>query len=216
MTFATLDDDLGDALAQIAEALQVPVLALAVIVLIAVALELGRFAQEVWQRRRSGGPRALRTQTEAAMVRGAGANAAGAPSRPAAVAVAGLVEAAAAGQRDRVDDALADYELTVQRRLDRTRVLVRAGPAVGLMGTLIPLAPGLTALGNGHVAELASDLRTAFAATVVGLLAGTVAFALTLTRTRMYSEDLNALERAAAAWSRRAGMLQAPVPGATR
>jgi hypothetical protein len=31
----------------------------------------------------------------------------------------------------------------VQRRLNRTGLLIRAGPAVGLMGTLIPLAPGL-------------------------------------------------------------------------
>jgi biopolymer transport protein ExbB/TolQ len=64
------------------------------------------------------------------------------------------------------------------------------------MGTLIPLAPGLAALGHGDVATLATDLRTAFAATTIGLLVGTVAFALTLTRTRMYTEDLSALERA--------------------
>jgi biopolymer transport protein ExbB/TolQ len=46
------------------------------------------------------------------------------------------------------------------------------------------------------VALLADDLRDAFAATVIGLLVGTVAFALTLSRTRMYTEDLTALERA--------------------
>ena len=92
----------------------------------------------------------------------------------------------------------------MQRRLDRTRLLVRAGPAIGLMGTLIPLAPGLAALGDGDVATLAENLRDAFGATVVGLLVGTVAFALTLTRTRMYSEDLAALEQA--------GRGAAPVP----
>ncbi len=68
----------------------------------------------------------------------------------------------------------------MQRRLDRTRILVRAGPAIGLMGTLIPLAPGLAALGPGDVALLANDLATPSRATVVGLLVGTVAFALTL------------------------------------
>jgi biopolymer transport protein ExbB/TolQ len=103
-----------------------------------------------------------------------------------------------AGDPDGVEHALADYEHLVQRRLDRTRVLVRAGPAVGLMGTLIPLAPGLKALGDGRVELLADDLRVAFAATVVGLLAGTIAFALTLARTRRASEDLDALERATA------------------
>jgi biopolymer transport protein ExbB/TolQ len=94
---------------------------------------------------------------------------------------------------------LADFELHVQRRLDRTRMLVRAGPALGLMGTLIPLAPGLVALGEGDFQVLASDLKVAFAATVIGILVGTAAFALTLYRTRVYTEDLAALERTVAA-----------------
>ena len=65
------------------------------------------------------------------------------------------------------------------------------------MGTLIPLIPGLAALAGGDVSTLANDLRDAFGATVVGLLVGTVAFALTLTRTRMYTEDLAGLEQGA-------------------
>jgi biopolymer transport protein ExbB/TolQ len=97
-----------------------------------------------------------------------------------------------------VEHALADYELGVQRRLDRTRMLVRAGPALGLMGTLIPLAPGLGALGRGDFQALADDLQVAFAATVVGILVGTVSFTLTLVRTRVYTEDLAALERGSA------------------
>ena len=195
--FASIDDDLGDALAQIAEALQVPVLALALIVLAACAVELGGFVAEVWRRRRRG-RQAFRTAAREAVERPHEAMAIGgeAPSSFAGASVRHIAAAATARDPQAVEYALADYELAAERRLDRTRMLVRAGPAVGLMGTLIPLAPGLTALGNGDVAALAADLRTAFAATVVGLLAGTVAFALTLSRTRMYSEDLAALERA--------------------
>jgi biopolymer transport protein ExbB/TolQ len=197
-TLASLDDDLGDALARIAEALQIPVLLLALLVLAACAVELGRFAIEAWQRRRAG-RNALRDAARAAIERPHEAlelsEAAATPF--ARRAVCEIAVAAGVGDAEGVENALADYELAAERRLDRTRILVRAGPAVGLMGTLIPLAPGLTALGRGDVASLASDLRTAFAATVVGLLAGTIAFALTLSRTRMYSEDLTALERAA-------------------
>jgi biopolymer transport protein ExbB/TolQ len=80
------------------------------------------------------------------------------------------------------------------------------------MGTLIPLAPGLAALGHGDVATLATDLRTAFAATTIGLLVGTVAYALTLTRTRMYTEDLTALERAMPAIAMSRIIQQAPPP----
>jgi biopolymer transport protein ExbB/TolQ len=193
-------DRLGDALAQIASALQVPVLLAAVGVLLLCALELGRFASETWQRRvrarRDGG---LRTLARRAVAQpGAAAELArGAPTGFAVSALLQLVAARSAGRPRAVEHALADYELAAQRRLDRTRLLVRAGPAIGLMGTLIPLAPGLAALGRGDVAELAGDLRVAFAATVVGLLVGTTAFALTLARTRMYGEDLTALERAA-------------------
>jgi biopolymer transport protein ExbB/TolQ len=83
-------------------------------------------------------------------------------------------------------------------------MMVRAGPALGLMGTLIPLAPGLSALGDGDFATLAGDLKVAFAATVLGILVGTGAFALTLVRTRLYTEDLAGLERAVAAYDPKA------------
>ena len=199
---AALEDDLGDALARIASALRVPVLLAALLVLLATALELGRFLMELVRRGLPGGRIPLAALAHRAEADPANARdlARKAPSRPSEDAVIKLAAAASKGNdKQAAEHALADYELNVQRRLDRTRIIVRAGPAVGLMGTLIPLAPGLAALGRGDLPQLASDLRTAFAATVIGLLAGTVAFALTLTRTRMYSEDLTALERAAAA-----------------
>jgi biopolymer transport protein ExbB/TolQ len=193
--------DLGDALADIATALRIPVLIAAVLILLLCALELGRFGAELWRRRVRARNADLADLTARAIADPAHAShyAYGAPG---AVAAEALTELAAAHGPDRpaaTERALARYELTVQRRLDRTRLLVRAGPAIGLMGTLIPLAPGLAALGNGDVASLAENLRDAFGATVVGLLVGTVAFALTLARTRMYTEDLAALEQAAGA-----------------
>jgi biopolymer transport protein ExbB/TolQ len=195
--FATAAIDLGDALAQIATALRIPVLIAAVIVLLLCALEVGRFAAEYWRRRvRTRGfdlgeltARAISEPQHAAHY---------AAFAPGAAAEAAVVDLAAEAPRAGAERALARYELSVQRRLDRTRLLVRAGPALGLMGTLIPLAPGLAALGEGDVSTLAESLRDAFGATVVGLLVGTVAFALTLARTRMYSEDLVELEQGAA------------------
>jgi biopolymer transport protein ExbB/TolQ len=196
ITVAPAAIDLGDALAQIATALRIPVLIGAIAVLLLCALEVGRFAAELWRRRvrMRGfdlGDLAARAIAEP---QHAGHYAALAPGTAAASAV---VDLAAAAPHDGTERALARYELDVQRRLDRTRLLVRAGPALGLMGTLIPLAPGLAALGEGDVSALAESLRDAFGATVVGLLVGTVAFALTLARTRMYSEDLVDLEQGA-------------------
>jgi biopolymer transport protein ExbB/TolQ len=190
-------DALAQALARIASSLRIPVLILALLVLLICALELGRFAIELFSRARAGrgalGDLARQVIADPAR---AAALSARAPSSFARDALLDIARATLAGERAGVEYALADYELAVQRRLDHTRILVRAGPALGLMGTLIPLAPGLAALGHGEVSTLATDLRTAFAATTIGLLVGTVAFALTLTRTRMYSEDLTALERA--------------------
>jgi biopolymer transport protein ExbB/TolQ len=190
-------DGLAEALARIASSLRIPVLVLALLVLLLCALEAGRFAIELWSRARAGrgALRNLARQLVAHPERAA-ALSARAPSSFARDALLEMARAIAADERAGIEHALVDYELAVQRRLDHTRILVRAGPALGLMGTLIPLAPGLAALGHGEVSTLAADLRTAFAATTIGLLVGTVAFALTLTRTRMYTEDLTALERA--------------------
>ena len=46
------------------------------------------------------------------------------------------------------------------------------GPILGLLGTLIPLGPGLAALGSGDIVTLAEALTVAFDTTVTGLLIG--------------------------------------------
>jgi biopolymer transport protein ExbB/TolQ len=197
MTMLAAAGGIAEALAEIASALRTPVLVLALLVLLIGAVETGRFITEMWSRARAGrGSLRVLVQQVLADPGHAAALARRAPSSFAADALVQIAAAVLAGDGAGIEYALADYELAVERRLEHTRILVRAGPALGLMGTLIPLAPGLAALGHGDVATLATDLRTAFAATTIGLLVGTVAFALTLIRTRMYTEDLTALERA--------------------
>ncbi len=197
MTGTPASIDLAEVLAKIASALRIPVLLLALLALLLCALELGRFIGEYYRRTRAGrhAMRRLVKQMIADPTRAAGLHQQ-APTRVAGDALVQIARARLAQDPAAIEHALADYELASQRRLEWTRILVRVGPALGLMGTLIPLAPGLAALGHGQISTLATDLRTAFAATTVGLLVGTVAFALTLTRDRMYSEDLAELERA--------------------
>lgn len=102
-----------------------------------------------------------------------------------------------AGSRPAVAKALADFDFTSLRRLERTRLLVRFGPALGLMGTLIPLSPALAGLAEGDINQLADNLRIAFSVTVIGLLVGAVAFAMSLVRDRLYGQDHSDLEYAA-------------------
>jgi biopolymer transport protein ExbB/TolQ len=90
---------------------------------------------------------------------------------------------------DRIAKRLADYEYRQLRKLERTRILVRFGPALGLMGTLIPLSPALAGLAHGNVTALSDNLQLAFSVTVTGLLVGAVAFAISLVRDRSYGQD---------------------------
>lgn len=194
MIAVSSDLGLGEALSELTALLHLPVLALALAALAMTLLESGRLLTELWRRwSHRAQPLQLVAERAIAEPTRAAELARAAPSVPAAQAAAAI-----AADRSRAEEALTDYEHAVQRRLDRTRLLVRAGPALGLMGTLIPLAPGLTALGEGNIPALAGELKTAFAATVLGIFTGTLAFALTLTRSRLYAEDLTALERAAA------------------
>lgn len=191
--------DLGDGLSHIATALRVPVLIAAVVILILCALECGRFAVEWWRRWRNRRFDLRQVVAEALADPSHAAHYARYARSPiTARAVLAIAAAPPAERGSATERALVDYELAVERSLDRTRLLVRAGPAIGLMGTLIPLIPGLAALAGGDVGTLANDLRDAFGATVVGLLVGTVAFALALTRTRMFTEDLAGLEQGSA------------------
>ena len=49
-------------------------------------------------------------------------------------------------------------EERVDKTLNKTDVITRVGPTLGLMGTLIPMGPGLAALGAGDINTLASSL----------------------------------------------------------
>lgn len=82
-------------------------------------------------------------------------------------------------------------------RVDRADVLARVGPMLGLMGTLIPLGPGLSALGQGDLASLAAAVTVAFDTTVLGLSIGIVGFCLARARRHHYDRRLDALDEAA-------------------
>src|SRR5205085_9432403 len=192
----------SEALAGMSSALDVPVHLTALLLLALLALELGRIVIEGWRRLRPKTPQLQEIASQALVYSWAAPDIARrATSKLAERTVLDLAAAAQSGRPEAIEYALSDYELRIQRRLDRTRMLVRAGPAIGLMGTLIPLAPGLAVLGQGDFAPLAAQLKVAFAATVLGILVGTGAFALTLLRTRLYTEDLAAFERAVATYA---------------
>jgi biopolymer transport protein ExbB/TolQ len=65
--------------------------------------------------------------------------------------------------------------------------LSRFTPMLGLMGTLIPLAPGLLALGLGDTETLSASLTTAFNTTILGVAIAAIMILVTWVHTKWYS-----------------------------
>jgi biopolymer transport protein ExbB/TolQ len=83
----------------------------------------------------------------------------------------------------------ADAEMAWRDEVERITGLARRGPALGLMGTLIPLGPALVGLAAGNLQMMSENLVIAFATTVVGLLVGTLAGTMVGTKKRWYRAD---------------------------
>lgn len=190
----------------VSEALRVPVLVLALTALAVVVVDLGALLAEL-RRRRGRSVWAL----EHAAAECQGRLAAGqrdaalaallpvARNRRMEDALAGVLEQVGRPDAEaRIAKRLAEYDYLSLRRLERSRILVRMGPALGLMGTLIPLSPALAGLADGDIATLSENLRIAFGVTVVGLLTGAIAFAISLVRDRLYAQDYSDVEYIAA------------------
>ena len=84
-------------------------------------------------------------------------------------------------------------ELKAAKSLEKIDIVTRLGPTLGLMGTLIPMGPGLAALGSGDVNTLADAIIVAFDTTVVGLAAGGVAYVIGKVRRRWYEDKISTL-----------------------
>lgn len=82
-----------------------------------------------------------------------------------------------------------------KKRIERADFITRIAPMLGLMGTLIPLGPGLSALGSGDINILTTAMTVAFDTTIIGLFAGVIGFVLGRMRRRWYDNAIGELER---------------------
>ncbi|MGH2959669.1 MAG: MotA/TolQ/ExbB proton channel family protein [Solirubrobacterales bacterium] len=191
----------------IAEALRYPVMILILLALVAALVEAGALMAELYKRRGRGIERLdfaiahIRTylavgdnQSALNVVHELGYN-----DRMSAAYDALIIQRGLPDSEDKIAKRLAEYDYSSLKKLERSRILVRMGPALGLMGTLIPLSPALAALADGNVEHLTTDLRVAFSVTVTGLLIGMIAFAVSLVRDRLYAQDFSDVEYVAAA-----------------
>lgn len=89
---------------------------------------------------------------------------------------------------------LADFQVETQNILAKYRMLVKFGPMLGLMGTLIPMGPALVGLGLGDISSMAYNMQVAFATTVIGMLVSGIGLCALQLNQRYYAGYLNDLE----------------------
>lgn len=104
--------------------------------------------------------------------------------------LSGIVAAGARFCEERMEDLNQRKEHALIKEVDRIRMVVRIGPSLGLMGTLIPMGTGLAGLTQGDMAQLSSSLILAFTTTVVGLAIGVAAHFFSVTRERWARDDM--------------------------
>lgn len=138
----------------------------------AMLVALGAFAREAWQRR--SGRRQLLDRARLRLDHLAS-------------------EDPGEGLDIRLEEHLQTTEREGWRGLGRLRLAVRVGPSLGLMGTLIPMADALQGLADGDLPALASNMVTAFAATVIGLTVSVLAYLIAAAREGWVRADTQAL-----------------------
>ena len=92
---------------------------------------------------------------------------------------------------------VAAEQRTFDNRVKVTDLIAKIAPMLGLMGTLIPLGPGIMAIGEGQTELLAESLLVAFDTTVLGLIVAVVAVCVSTVRKSWYSKYMAAFEAAA-------------------
>lgn len=101
-----------------------------------------------------------------------------------------------------LENLLLQREEALRRSLNVPRALVKVGPSLGLLGTLIPMGTSLASLASGNLEAMAGQMVVAFTTTIIGLAIGTIAYVVTVVRQGWLSEAVREqrflIERAAA------------------
>ncbi|AMD16722.1 flagellar motor protein MotA [Methanobrevibacter sp. YE315] len=94
---------------------------------------------------------------------------------------------------------ISSEETRLIKKTNKTDILIKVGPILGLLGTLIPLGPGLASLGTGDISVLAQALTIAFDTTVTGLSVGALSYLISKYKKQWYESDLINVETIAEA-----------------
>lgn len=100
-----------------------------------------------------------------------------------------------------LENLVAEHDARARGTLTGPRALVRIGPSLGLLGTLIPMGSSLAALSTGNLQAMAGQMVVAFTTTIIGLATGTVAYTVAAARQSRVNETIRELRYLAEAVS---------------
>lgn len=89
---------------------------------------------------------------------------------------------------------LSQFESDAEREVNVPRILIKVGPVLGLIGTLISMSPALVGLSSGDIESMAYNMQIVFATTVVGLVICLVGLITQQYKQRWFALDLARLE----------------------
>lgn len=91
---------------------------------------------------------------------------------------------------------VAQEEAIYDNRVKVTDFISKVAPMLGLMGTLIPLGPGIIAIGSGDTSLLSESLLVAFDTTITGLVVAALSLFISTIRKSWYAKYSAAFEAA--------------------
>lgn len=77
-----------------------------------------------------------------------------------------------------LENLLLKHEGRIRKTLTSSHLLIKVGPSLGLLGTLIPMGASLAAMASGNLEAMAGQMVVAFTTTIVGIACGTAAFVI--------------------------------------
>ena len=83
-----------------------------------------------------------------------------------------------------------DLEIFAYKKLERTSIITRVSPMLGLVATMIPMGPALKALANGNIQGISENLIIAFGAVIFALITASITFWITSVRKRWYATEI--------------------------
>ena len=89
-----------------------------------------------------------------------------------------------------LENLVLEREERVRAVLTAPRTLVKVGPSLGLLGTLIPMGQSLAALAAGNLEAMAGQMVVAFTSTIIGLATGTLAYVVATVRLSWVNETV--------------------------